>query len=156
MAFHAKTQRSFLAILFLIPITNIVYSVITNSFGGLFYYYILLALFLITAFFINYTFTIQSDRLTYEVSVLTTRVYKRVIYPHQLNKIEFKRYGWSTPGALVRVKKGFNMRLVLFSPSEIFRELLTFAYNHEIPTSKTKDYQLLERRNKYIQKERIL
>ncbi|WP_143128300.1 hypothetical protein [Psychrobacillus sp. OK032] len=70
--------------------------------------------------------------------------------------VEFKRYSWTTQGALIRIRKGLNLRLVLFSPNEIFNELLTFAYKHDIQTSKSKDYQLLERRSKYITKEKTL
>ena len=156
MPFHAKIQRLFLAVFLLLPVINIIYSIITQSIGYLFYYNILLTLFIITLFFLKYTFTIYDGHLTYETYLMTICIYKRVIYPSQMKIVEFKRYGWATQGALIRIRKGLNLRLALFSPNEIFNELLTFANKHDIPTSKTKDYQLLERRNKYISKERIL
>ncbi|MFJ7972690.1 hypothetical protein [Psychrobacillus sp. NPDC096389] len=156
MAFHAKTQRSFLALFLLILGTNIVFDVITQSFGYLFYFNVLLILFFITLFFVKYTFTIQDEHLSYEVFIMTFCIYKRVISPSQMKKVEFKRYGWTTQGALIQTKKGINLRLALFSPNEIFNELLTFTDKHDIPTSKTKDYQLLERRSKYISKEKVL
>lgn len=156
MAFHAKTQRSFLALFLLILGTNIVFDVITQSFGYLFYFNVLLILFFITLFFLKYTFTIQDEHLSYEVFIMTFCIYKRVISPSQMKKVEFKRYGWTTQGALIQTKKGINLRLALFSPNEIFNELLTFTDKHDIPTSKTKDYQLLERRSKYISKEKVL
>lgn len=156
MAFHAKTQRSFLALFLVILGTNIVFNVITQSFGYLFCMNVLIILLLITIFFVKYTFTIQDGYLTFESFLMSFCIYKRVIYPSQIKKVEFKRYSWATQGAVIRTKKGLNLRLVLFSPNEIFNELLTFAYKHEIPASKTKDYQLLERRSKLISKEKVL
>lgn len=156
MAFHSKTQRSLLVLLLLILMTNIVVDVITQSFGYLFYFNVLLILFFITLFFVKYTFTIQDEHLSYEVFIMTFCIYKRVFSPSQMKKVEFKRYGWAKQGAVIRTKKGLNLRLVLFSPNEIFNELLTFTDKHDIPTSKTKDYQLLERRSKYISKEKVL
>lgn len=156
MAFHSKTQRSLLVLLLLILMTNIVVDVITQSFGYLFYFNVLLILFFITLFFVKYTFTIQDEHLSYEVFIMTFCIYKRVFSPSQMKKVEFKRYGWAKQGAVIRTKKGLNLRLVLFSPNEIFNELLTFTAKHDIPTSKTKDYQLLERRSKYISKEKVL
>ncbi len=156
MAFHSKTQRSLLVLFLLILVTNIVVDVITQSFGYLFYFNVLLILFFITLFFVKYTFTIQDEHLSYEVFIMTFCIYKRVFSPSQMKKVEFKRYGWAKQGAVIRTKKGLNLRLVLFSPNEIFNELLTFTDKHDIPTSKTKDYQLLERRSKYISKEKVL
>ncbi|SES23432.1 hypothetical protein SAMN05518872_10658 [Psychrobacillus sp. OK032] len=156
MAFHAKIQRLFLAVFLLLPVINIIFSIITQSIGYFFYYNILLTLFIITLFFLKYTFTIHDGHLNFETYLMTICIYKRVIYPSQMKIVEFKRYSWTTQGALIRIRKGLNLRLVLFSPNEIFNELLTFAYKHDIQTSKSKDYQLLERRSKYITKEKTL
>lgn len=156
MVFQAKPQNLFLAVFLLLPGINIMFSIITQSFAYFFYYNVLLTLFIITLFFLKYTFTIHDGHLTYETFLMTICIYKRVIYPSQMKKVEFKRYGWATQGALIRISKGLNIRLALFSPNEIFNELLTFAYQHDISTSKTKDYQLLERRNRYKTKGEIL
>ncbi|MDI2587411.1 hypothetical protein OR571_09920 [Psychrobacillus sp. NEAU-3TGS] len=156
MAFHAKPQKGYLGTLLFIPVIQIANSFATHSYGGLFYFSILLGLFIIITFSINYTFNFLDEYLMYEVSFKSICIYKRVLYPSHLKKIAFKRYSWATPGALIHTKKGLNLRLVLFSSNKIFYELLTFANKHDIPISKTKDYLLLERRSKYTSKEKIL
>jgi hypothetical protein len=59
--------------------------------------------------------------------------------------MKIKRIGWNTKGAIIQVKKGFNIRVVNFTPNNVFFNLIDFANENGISISKTKDYLILEK-----------
>lgn len=76
-------------------------------------------------------------------------VFQRNLSPTDINKVVFKRYGWATKGATLKLHKGFNIRIVQFTPNDVTTQLEKFAINNTISITKSKDYLLLERREKY-------
>ena len=95
--------------------------------------------------FIQFEFKIVDGYLTYQIFFLTMPIYKKVIYPNQIIQMKFKRIGWNTKGVIIQVKKGFNIRVVNFSPNNVFIDLIDFANKNGISISKTKDYLILEK-----------
>lgn len=110
---------------------------------------IFLLLFGVISFFIKTKFIINQDNLNYQTMIFRFTVFQRNLSPTDINKVAFKRYGWATKGATLKLHKGFNIRIVQFTPNDVTTQLEKFAINNTISITKSKDYLLLERREKY-------
>jgi hypothetical protein len=142
LVYNAKTKRWVLG--FYLAITVMPYKWI-NIPNWLLYIHILLAVVILLSIFIQFKFKIDESHLTYQIMFLSMSIYKKVLNPEQINEIKFKRVGWSTKGASIRVKKGFNIRILHFYPNNVFLDLIHFANINGISISKTKDYLILEK-----------
>ncbi|WP_277585212.1 hypothetical protein [Psychrobacillus antarcticus] len=110
---------------------------------------ILLIIFSIISFSTKSEFIINQDKLDYVIRSYHYKVFHKKLFPDDIDKIVFKRYGWATKGASLKVHKGLNLRIVQFIPKDVMLQLETFAVNNNISINKSKDYLLLERREKY-------
>ncbi|MFC0189490.1 hypothetical protein ACFFJY_14395 [Fictibacillus aquaticus] len=142
MVYTAKTERVPLVFLLTIIIASIFMGDIS---GWLFYFQLAIAMFIFAALFIRFKLEIAVQGLTYEILFITLPIHKKIVYPNEIIKLVFKRYGWTTKGARIQLKKGFNIRIVNFVPENIFSDLNDFANQHMIPISIAKDYQILDR-----------
>ncbi|MEK4484116.1 hypothetical protein MHH81_00755 [Psychrobacillus sp. FSL H8-0484] len=150
MTYRLKNSRWGLSFLLLITTLKIITSYSLSHDKFLFYFSILTALLIITLFYISYTFTIQESLLTYKILLFNILIYQRVVLPEHIKEIKFKRFGWNTKGAVIQTTKGFNMRILLYSPDGMMEDLNKYADENNLFISKTKDYQLLERRSRYV------
>lgn len=105
---------------------------------------------LLGSLFLKYTFKIDETQLIYEITFLGIKLYKRSIFPHEMNSILFVRKGWSKMGAVLKIKKGLNLHLIHFEPQKMYGELDCYATKHSIFIIKTNDFLILEKllRNK--------
>jgi hypothetical protein len=119
MVYFAKTQRRVLG--FFLVITLMPYKWI-NIPNWLIYIQILLVVVILLSFFIQFKFKIEEHHLIYQIMFLSMSIYKKGLIPDQITQIKFKRIGWSTKGASIHVKKGFNIRILHFTPQQrVFR-----------------------------------
>ncbi|MBU9721263.1 MULTISPECIES: hypothetical protein [Bacillaceae] len=91
-----------------IAATILVWNIITGSFIPL------IALISTVIFFGSFQskFSIHDDHVQYQVYILfKVPIFNRVIYPNQINEIKFFRVGWLKKAAILRLKKGLNIRL---------------------------------------------
>ena len=142
MVYIAKTQRGafvYVLLLMILLISRSDYS------RGLLYIQITFCLIILGSIFIKYKFEINKDSLTYEILFFKLPLYKKSIYPNQIIRIKFKRMGWYSKGAIIQVRKGFNIRIANFAPGDVFIDLINFANKNGISYSKTKDYCILEK-----------
>ncbi|MCJ7988221.1 diguanylate cyclase [Priestia sp. OVS21] len=95
--------------------------------------------------FLRYEFQIDKDTLTYRTYILRFKVYAKTVKPRDIKKIVFKRLSWKTKLAVVKVENGWNMRIALFNPPNVFKELETFAHEYDVDIQKTSDYKILEK-----------
>lgn len=142
MVYKANTQRGILVFLLLITATSISIKDYSN---GLLYFQIGLIVIILLSLFIQFKFKIDDGYLVYQILFMAMSIYEKEVSPNQIIQIKFKRLGWMTKGAIIQVKKGFNIRVVHFSPNNIFIDLIDFANENSISISKTKDYQILEK-----------
>jgi hypothetical protein len=146
LEYSARTQRGVLGFLLVITVASALrYFIGVIVFDVLFYLQILLALFLLMSIFIRFEFVIDGGYLIFQTLFFSIPIYKKVLFPNQINQIKFIRIGWATKCAVIQVKKGFNVRITNFTPSNVFNDLIDFANNHCISISKTKDYLILEK-----------
>ncbi|CAH0259876.1 diguanylate cyclase [Priestia megaterium] len=94
---------------------------------------------------LRYEFQIDKDSLTYRTYILWFKVYAITVKPMDIKRIVFKRLSWKTKLAVVKVENGWNMRIALFNPPNVFKELETFAHEYDVDIQKTSDYKILEK-----------
>ena len=146
MEYNARTQKGLLWTWVLILTGPLAFRFFIGDlvFDLLFYLRILFALFLLLSFFIRFRFVIDDGYLTFQTLFFSNPIYKKVLLPNQINEIKFIRFGW-TKYAVIKVKKGLNVRIANFTPSNVFNDLIEFADEEGIPIFKTKDYLRLEK-----------
>ncbi|EPD53270.1 hypothetical protein HMPREF1210_01001 [Paenisporosarcina sp. HGH0030] len=146
MVYNAKGQRGVIGFLFAMMMGLLISNITGFNFSkGLLYFQIVVLVFLVVSFFIRYKFEINDGFLTYQPLFLAIPLYKKVIYPNQIIKIKFKRLGWTNKGAIIKIKKGFNIHVVNFEPDNVFIDLINFTNKNSISILKTKDYLILEK-----------
>ncbi|MGG0032070.1 diguanylate cyclase [Priestia megaterium] len=94
---------------------------------------------------LRYEFQIDKDSLIYRTYILWFKVYAITVKPMDIKRIVFKRLSWKTKLAVVKVENGWNMRIALFNPPNVFKELETFAHEYDVDIQKTSDYKILEK-----------
>jgi len=95
--------------------------------------------------FLRYEFQIDKDALTYRTYILWFKVYAKTVKPMDIKRIVFKRLSWKVKLAVVQVENGWNMRIALFNPPNVFRELERFAHEYDVDIQKTSDYKILDK-----------
>lgn len=80
--------------------------------------------------FIHFTLRIEDGLITYQVLFLSLVIRKNELNPHR---------------AFLENKQMLNLRIIHFTPENVFQELALFAQRNGIPIIKSKDYSLLEK-----------
>ena len=94
---------------------------------------------------INYSFSIEEDKVIYTTFLARFPIYKKKVAPSHIKKVVFKRVNWQTKLAVIKLHKGIPIRITLFKPDSVFNDLLTFCEKHTIQYEKTRDYKILEK-----------
>ncbi|MFJ7735082.1 diguanylate cyclase [Lysinibacillus sp. NPDC097287] len=106
---------------------------------------IFLSLICVLMFFVKYEFQINEQTLLYRIQLFTFAIYVKQANAKDVQMIHFKRVSWNTRIAIVKLYKGWNMRIALFSPDAVFEELERYAERNNIAINKTKDYKILKK-----------
>lgn len=106
---------------------------------------VLVALFCVLSLFVNYELEINEYMLRYRIKVFHFCIYEKQVDAQNIQAIHFKRAGWSTRLAVVKLHKGWNIRIMLFSPLEVFYQLEVYGERNNIEMSRTEDYKILEK-----------
>lgn len=96
--------------------------------------------------FLRYELYVGAQELRFSAKVFSFALNSRVATPADINKLHFKRVGWSTKLVYIRMRGMANWRVVRFSPKDFDEALERFAAAHRIPVDKQKDYELLQER----------
>jgi hypothetical protein len=137
MLFKATAQKT---IIFSLLLLNALLLIQAVQYKALDFLLLLAILCSFLSMFLRYEFQIDRDTLTYRTYILWFKVYARTVKPIDIKRIVFKRLSWKTKLAVVQVEKGWNMRIALFNPPNVFKELETFAHEYDIDIQKTADY----------------
>ncbi|MFJ7950667.1 diguanylate cyclase [Lysinibacillus sp. NPDC096418] len=106
---------------------------------------ILIALTCMLMYFLKYEFDINEQTLLYRIQLFTFTIYEKQVNAQDVRMIHFKRISWYTRIAIVKLNKGWNLRISLFRPDTVLEELERYAERNNISISKTKDYKILEK-----------
>ena len=118
MEYNAKTQRGVLGFLLVITVASTLrYFIGDIVFDVIFYLQILLALFLFLSIFIRFKFVIDDGCLTFQTLFFSIPIYKKALFPNQINQIKFKRELVGLPNVqLYKPKKGLMFELLILLP----------------------------------------
>lgn len=142
MRYYAKIQPNLLFIQIILLVT-VLLSGWENVWIRAFTIFLLLCISCL--FFIQYSLTIEEDHLTYTVTLLNFIIYQQNRIPSNMKRITFKRVGWKTKLAVIKLEKGLPIRVSLFTPNTIYEDLLVFCNENNVEVKKTKDYLILEK-----------
>ncbi len=117
-----------------------------NSFpnGFTLYSQLFVSALIVLALFIQVRVKVRGSNIVYRVELWNAPLYYKTVYIEEIHRIEFKRSSWASKVAVVRVKKGVNLRFALFGDG-LFEELSQFAERNGLELWKSKDYQTLEK-----------
>ncbi len=99
---------------------------------------------------LSYELEIKGASIHYRFLLLKKVVYAKEIEPSNIQKVIFKHAGWGRPGAYIKTKRGFNLRILFFSPIEVMEELQSYVNHYSIDWEEKKDFQVayeLKKRN---------
>ena len=99
--------------------------------------------FLITLF--KYTLVINNHTIVYTIQLFGLTIYRKKVEPLDIKKIIFKRINWKSKLAVIKIQKGFSIRVTLFTPENVFNDLIKFCEDNAIHYEKTKDYKIIEK-----------
>ena len=106
---------------------------------------ILTALICVLMLFVKYEFEINEQTLLYRIQLFNYTIYVKRANAKDVQMIHFKRVSWNTRIAIVKLFKGWNMRIALFNSVDVFIELERYTERNNIVIKKTKDYKILEK-----------
>jgi len=140
MLFKATAQKTIISTL--LPLNALLY-IQAVQYKALAFLLLLAILCSFLSLFLRYEFQIDKDTLTYRTYILWFKVYAKTVKSRDIKKIVFKRLSWKTKLAVVKVENGWNMRIALFNPPNVFKELERFAHEYDVDIKKTSDYKIL-------------
>lgn len=95
--------------------------------------------------FLKYTLLVNKHSISYAIQLFGVTIYNKEIVPSDIKKIIFKRIGWKSKLAAIKVHKGLPIRVALFKPERVYDDLMVFCEENEIHYDKTKDYKIIEK-----------
>ncbi|WP_336045699.1 hypothetical protein [Solibacillus ferritrahens] len=94
--------------------------------------------------FVTYQVVINKHTIRYTIKLFGLKIYNKKIIHTDVEKITFKRIGWNSKLAFIKVQKGLSIRIGYFKPNDVYKDLIVFCEENEIPYKKTKDYKIIE------------
>ena len=95
--------------------------------------------------FLKYTLVLNKHEIFYTVQLFGLTIYSKKIVPTVIKEIIFKRTGWKSKLAAIKVHKGVPIRVALFKPENVYDDLIIFCEENAVHYDKTKDYKILEK-----------
>ena len=145
MVYKVKTEGAILKkVLFLYVLSLPIISNFLSK--DIIYIYLgILGILIILASRIQFELTIGDGYLFDERVLFGKSLYKKRIDPKRIKKIKFILVGWKGKGAIIQIKKGFNISITHYTPDSVITDLMDFAQKYGIPIEKTKDFKVLEK-----------
>ncbi|WP_058308078.1 hypothetical protein [Gracilibacillus massiliensis] len=145
MKYYAVSQSKIIISILILQMVTI--SISLSQVDLLLAFQLITLTFTFLCLFISFQVQITDHYINYQILFLKRRIYGKEIKPDQIQSIQFVRVGWTTKNASIKRRKGLPIRLIAFKPHRLYQELEQFAIAHQIPFTKSKDYQTLERKN---------
>ena len=95
--------------------------------------------------FLKYTLVLNKHKIFYTVQLFGLTIYSKEIVPTEIKEIIFKRTGWKSKLAAIKVHKRVPIRVALFKPENVYDDLIIFCEENAVHYNKTKDYKIIEK-----------
>jgi|GEM_PF-4359829 len=138
MVHQGKVQRWLLVIMLLaVNLPPLLLSSLPAGFA--LYFQIFVSALLVLALFIRVLVKVRDSNIIYRVELGSLPLYYKTVYTGEIRRMEFKRSNWASKVAVVRVRKGIDLRFALFGDG-LFEDLSQFAKRNDVELRKSKDY----------------
>lgn len=97
------------------------------------------------ALFIKLECVIEADYITFKIYLFQMKIYERHADKTSIKQVIFKRAGWKTKSAVIKMHQGYPIRLISFVPDTLSEELAAFCKANAVSYFKTKDFLILEK-----------
>lgn len=134
LTFKGKNERGIL--IFLLGI-NVLSMVLYFPSGILAFLQLSLVFLLLLLVFFRYTLRIENGLIAYQVLFFTLVIWKKELNPQQIMHLTFKRVGWSNQCVVIQSKQMINLRIINFTPENVYQELALYAHRNGIPINKS-------------------
>lgn len=95
--------------------------------------------------FLKYALVLNKDEIFYTIQLFGLTIYSKEIVPTEIKEIIFKRTGWKSKLAVIKVHKGVPIRVALFKPENVYDDLIIFCEENAVNYDKTRDYKIIEK-----------
>lgn len=95
--------------------------------------------------FVTYQVVINKHTIRYTIKLFGLKIYNKKIVHTDVANIIFKRIGWNSKLAIIKVRKGLSIRVAYFKPNHVYEDLIVFCERSAIQYEKTKDYKIIEK-----------
>lgn len=112
--------------------------------GFALYFQVFVSLLIVLALFITTRTKIRRDTINYRMEWLGLPLFYKTVSSEEIHRIEFKRNKWTSKAAVVRMRRGLDLRFSAGLDS-LFTELGKFAERNKIGLRKSKDYETFEK-----------
>lgn len=143
MVHQGKVQRGLLVFLLLL-VNSPPLLLWTFPAGFVLYFQLFISILIVLGLFIKVRARVRKDNILYRIELWNLPLYYAAVYANEVRRIDFKRSNWTSKMAIVRMKKGIDLRFALF-PNELFAELTKFSEQNSIELRKSKDYKAVEK-----------
>lgn len=93
---------------------------------------------------LSYEVTIHAHAIHYHVKWFHWTVYEKTVTPASVRVVRFTRTGWQSSLAVIH-HAGIPLRISKFTPHTVYEHVAVFCSEHDIATTKTKDYELVQK-----------
>ncbi|RAZ67037.1 hypothetical protein [Planococcus maitriensis] len=143
MVHQGKVQRWLLVIMLLaVNLPPLLLGTFPDGFA--LYFQLFVSALIVLALFIEARVKVRNGNISYRVELWGLPLYYKTVYAEDIRRIEFKRSNGASKVAVVRVKKGIDLRFALFGDG-LFEDLSQFAEHNSLELRKSKDYESNER-----------
>ncbi|MEZ0481406.1 hypothetical protein [Planococcus sp. SSTMD024] len=143
MVHQGKVQRWLLVIMLLaVNLPPLLLSSFPDGFA--LYFQLFVSALIMLALFIEARVKVRNGNISYRVELWGLPLYYKTVYGEEIRRIEFKRSSWAAKVAVVRVKKGIDLRFALFGDG-LFEDLSQFAKRNDLELRKSKEYETVEK-----------
>lgn len=143
MVHQGKVQRWLLVIMLLaVNLPPLLLGTFPDGFA--LYFQLFVSALIVLALFIEARVKVRNGNISYRVELWGLPLYYKTVYAEDIRRIEFKRSNGASKVAVVRVKKGIDLRFALFGDG-LFEDLSQFAEHNSLELRKSKDNESNER-----------
>lgn len=137
--YYAKEGKGFWLLLLLIVIANIILLEERIKYSS----YMLIVIILL-AMFLKYEFTLEEDKVQFRMKLFSLNIRTRQAAKDDIKEMIFIKLK-NQPSVLIKLHKGFRIKLANFMPETYVKALYEFAKKHQIQVSTIGDFKELEK-----------
>lgn len=94
---------------------------------------------------VSYRLYVNDETIRYQIRLVGQVLYTKHVLADEIKHMSFRRSNWKAKSTIIKVKRGFAIRVVLFKPETVYEDLLNFCARNGVAYDKTRDYKIIEK-----------